>query len=447
MVGDWVYQLRFRAELADATAIAERPNGTDRGLEQLIVDDPAGRAMTSPGLGQPSVVGDVIAAETLRRVAEEVRTAFPRPLRAPELVLIDVDPRHIHAFWTIPAATVEAARRALPRADAEAPMVLRIHELSATGTEGAAFDVEVVGLQGRRYVDVWGEARRYRGELGLRRPDGTLDSFAGSAAVELPSLGPVTEYRPAAFGDATRPSERPDDRAPPPPREPVGHPFPLPPTEPSGFAPERLAAAPPPAGAAGCEPDEGTQAATESGPAVSSVEPALPEWGISEPPEPARHPFPLPPLHPSEFVPEALVGGFVPAAELGSERPASDPGAGAASHEGAQPEPPPAGEVPPGEAPAAEGPAGPSGDEPAPLPLENVVTLSSWVLGRETVEFEINAELHIFGRARSGAQLQLFGRKVTLRPDGSFSITQPLPNGALVLSSLLVDSDDEGGEK
>jgi hypothetical protein len=43
--------------------------------------------------------------------------------------------------------------------------------------------------------------------------------------------------------------------------------------------------------------------------------------------------------------------------------------------------------------------------------------------------------------------LQLFGRKVTLRPDGSFSITQPLPNGALVLSSLLVDSDDPGGEQ
>jgi hypothetical protein len=172
------------------------------------------------------------------------------------------------------------------------------------------------------------------------------------------------------------------------------------------------------------------------------MEPTLPEWSVSEPPEPVRHPFPLPPLHPSEFVPEALVGGFLPAAELGSERPTSDPGGGAASHEEGKPEPPPS-----GEAPAAEVPASSSGDEPAPLPLENVVTLSSWVLGRETVEFEINAELHIFGRARAGAQLQLFGRKVTLRPDGSFSITQPLPNGALVLSSLLVDSDDEGGER
>ena len=147
-------------------------------------------------------------------------------------------------------------------------------------------------------------------------------------------------------------------------------------------------------------------------------------------------------------MPEALIGGFLPPTELGSEHPAPHPGLGAAApQEEAHPEPPPAGEAHGREAPGAEGPADPTGETPTPLPLENVLTLSSYALGREIVEFEINAELHIFGRARSGAQLQLFGRKVALRPDGSFSITQPLPNGALVLSSLLVDSDDPGGEQ
>ncbi|MBK8210640.1 MAG: hypothetical protein IPK78_12420 [Rhodospirillales bacterium] len=72
-----------------------------------------------------------------------------------------------------------------------------------------------------------------------------------------------------------------------------------------------------------------------------------------------------------------------------------------------------------------------------------MLTLSSFALGREAVEFEINAELHIFGRARPGTRLQLFGRPVTLRPDGSFSITRPLPNGALVLSSLLISDDGD----
>ena len=279
-----------------------------------------------------------ISSDTLRQVADEVRTAFPHALHAPELVLIDVDPRHIHAFWTLSAATVDAARQALGRDAAESPMVLRIYEVSASGAEGVAFDVEVVGLQGRCYVDIWDEPRRYRGELGLRRADGTLVSLTGSAAVELPSLGPAAEYPPSALDIATRQSERPDEQAPSPPGEPVSHPFPLPPTEPSSFAPERLAAAPPPAGAAGSKSREGTPAAAESGPAAPSVEPARPGWGTPEPPEPVRHPFPLPPLQPSEFVPEA----FLPAMELGSECPAPDPGAGAAAaHEEAHPEPPP----------------------------------------------------------------------------------------------------------
>jgi hypothetical protein len=403
--------------------------------------------MIGPGV-EPPVVGGATAAETLRRVAEEVRTAFPRPLRAPELVLIDVDPRHIHAFWTLPAATVDAARQAVGRDAAESPMVLRIYEVSASSTEGAAFDVEVVGLQGQCYVDIWDEPRRYRGELGLRQPDGTLVSLAGSAAVELPSLGPAAEHRPSALDIATWQSERPDEQAPPPPSEPVGHSFPLPPTEPSGFDPDRLVAVPPPAGAAGPKPQEGRPEAVESGPAAPAIEPALAGWVVPEPPEPVRHPFPLPPTEPSQFVPEALIGGFLPPTELGSEHPAPHPGAGAAApQEEAHREPPPAGEAHGREAPGAEGPADPTGETPTPLPLENVLTLSSYALGREIVEFEINAELHIFGRARSGAQLQLFGRKVTLRPDGSFSITQPLPNGALVLSSLLVDSDDPGGEQ
>ncbi|MFO1120175.1 MAG: hypothetical protein U1E38_08825 [Rhodospirillales bacterium] len=80
------------------------------------------------------------------------------------------------------------------------------------------------------------------------------------------------------------------------------------------------------------------------------------------------------------------------------------------------------------------------------LPLENVLTLSSFALGRDSVEFEINAELHVFGRARPGTRLQLFGRPVPLRPDGSFSITRPLPAGALVFSSLLVADEAEASE-
>ncbi|MFO1120174.1 MAG: DUF4912 domain-containing protein [Rhodospirillales bacterium] len=181
-------------------------------------------------------------------MAEEVRLAFPRPLRAPQLVLIDVDPRHLHAFWTLDAASVDAARRASANTG-DAVMVLRI---SGTG-DGAedAFDVEVAGLQGQCYVDIWGEMRSYRGELGLRRGDGSLDALAPAALVQLPSAGPAgraPKVPAAAPTAAVFPAEvaqsvavaaapaAPTMPAAPPPAahelpEPVRHPFPLPPTE------------------------------------------------------------------------------------------------------------------------------------------------------------------------------------------------------------------------
>ena len=263
-------------------------------------------AMTSSS-GGTSSPDDAATAETLRKVAEEVRSAFPRPLRTPELVLIDVDPHRLHAFWTISPATLDTARQGLGPEGKDAPMVLRVHQLSEGGASVATFDVEIVGLQAQCYVDIWEEARRYSGELGLRRSDGSLISLAASASVEMP--------RPA------------------------------------------------PAGAA--------------------------------PAETAEMPAPL---------------------------------------EGANEQVPPA-------------PPGQPAPDPFPLPLENVLTLSSYTPSPETVDFEINAELHVFGRVRPGTKLQLFGRDVPPRPDGSFSITRPLPSGALILSSLLVVGGEESGDQ
>lgn len=262
-------------------------------------------AMTSSS-GKPSSPDDAATAETLRRVAEEVRSAFPRPLRTPELVLIDVDPHRLHAFWTISPATLDAARQALGPEGQDAPMVLRVHQLSETGDSVATFDVEIVGLQAQCYVDILEEARRYSGELGLRRSDGSLISLAASASVEMPRLAPSA---PDATADAAETPAPPENAS--------------------------------------------EQAAAPSQAALDLM----------------------------------------------------------------------------------------------PLPLENVLTLSSYAPGPETVDFEINAELHVFGRVRPGTKLQLFGRNVPLRPDGSFSITRPLPSGALILSSLLVVGGEESGDQ
>lgn len=274
----------------------------------MIVDANQQKGAMTSSRGEPSSPDDAATAETLRKVAEEVRSAFPRPLRTPELVLIDVDPHRLHAFWTISPATLDAARQALGPEGENAPMVLRVHQLSETGASVATFDVEIVGLQAQCYVDIWEEARRYSGELGLLRSDGSLISLAASASVEMPRLAPGATDAPADAAETPAPSEGASEQATP---APLGQP-----------APDLL-----------------------------------------------------------------------------------------------------------------------------PLPLENVLTLSSYAPGPETVDFEINAELHVFGRVRPGTKLQLFGRNVTPRPDGSFSITRPLPSGALILSSLLVVGGEGSGDQ
>jgi hypothetical protein len=47
----------------------------------------------------------------------------------------------------------------------------------------------------------------------------------------------------------------------------------------------------------------------------------------------------------------------------------------------------------------------------------------------------------VYGRARPGSRLRIFGRPVVLRPDGSFSVRRPLPTGAVVLPIQLEDPD------
>jgi hypothetical protein len=234
--------------------------------------------------GQPS-------AEVLRAVAEAVRPAFPRPSHATELVLIDVDPRRLHAFWNVSLEHVQEARAELADGGA-APLILRVTAIEEGGERPVAHDVEVQGLQSQTYVEIWDEPRRYRARLGLRRDDGMLAALVESNVLALPAIGPA-------------------------------------------------------------------------------------------------------------------------AASVHEETSRSGEGA------------------------AADG--GVAAEAAAELPLETMLAGSSFALGREQGGLELSAELHVFGRARIGAELHLFGRRVTLRPDGSFSVTRPLPHGSAVMKALLAD--------
>ncbi len=326
--------------------------------EPVKYDDPAGSE------------DEPIREDQLRAIAEEVRSAFPRPLTEAELVLIDVDPRRLHAFWNLPLSRIEAIQQALPPSEvSSAPMVLRISH--ADGSE--PFDVEVQGLQSQTYVDIWDEERSYRATLGLRLADGSLAVLIEGGTVTLPRTGPLPHLastrvvEPPAYGRMVARGVQP------------------------------VAARVPAVGAGSTAGGDGPEAAASQPAAAETL----------------FEPFASPPVGGGEHEPALLAGDAAAEPTPGNEELT------VAS-----------------EWVTADGGA-------RPLELENALTLSSYVLGRESVQLEVNAELRVFGRTRPGSELKLFGRRVAVRPDGTFSITRPLPNGALVLTALLTGADDD----
>ncbi len=135
--------------------------------------------------------------DVLRRISEEIRRSFPDASDENELVLMDVDPRRVHAYWTLNYGDVAEARRTLGEAGRQAAMVLRFYAVAdgdaPDAWPGQSFDVEVQGLQSRHYVDVTGDGGRYFAEVGLRAPDGSLISLARSDLLTLPRFGQWAE--------------------------------------------------------------------------------------------------------------------------------------------------------------------------------------------------------------------------------------------------------------
>lgn len=282
----------------------------------------------------------------LREVADEVKDSFVRPLGKPELVLIEIDPHRLHAFWTVSREAMEMARHRLGGDGNPASMILRVFEAESND---AAFDLDVGGLQSRSYVDIFGDTRRYRAEIGLRAADNRFVALATSNMAELP---PATSAESNEF-------RRINIEAP----------------ESGTFSPQPAS------------PD--SQASTAA---------FFPMHGTHED-ETVLAGFPLPPG--TQGTPRSQETEIT--AEPSSTE--SDWGAEALAHR-------------------------------PPLVLEQALTSSSYGLGRAG-GFEVIAELHVHGNAEPDRELRLFGQKIPMRPDGSFSITRLLPNDPSLIEALL----------
>ena len=355
--------------------------------------------------------------EELRRVAGEVAAQFPPPRLGTELVLLEVDPRRAHAYWNIDPVDQEAA--AAVAGPGAHPLVLRMCDVTP-GAAGSAFDVEVQGLQNHWYIDLWEPGRAYVAEIGLRLPDGALASIARSNRVETPRAAQA-ESAEVTLLDIGAPEADAD---------PVGPAVAAVREVATSAVPQMAVLPPPPAPGPILQdryPETSALAAEPLAAAPATAEPALPP--PAGPARPAVPPIEVGPWPTAEellrHVPET--GVLSPPAEPRPAAPRLEAAAPAAAT-------PSATEAP---RPPATGAPAPAVTDPPAAPLEQYVNLSSFVNGRPQVDLEVNVELHIYGRARPGAHLTFGGQRVVLRPDGTFSLRKPLPQGAVVLPLVL----------
>ncbi|GEM_PF-2300131 len=371
------------------------------------------KIVTAPAAPPASIEAPEFSAAELRHVAEEVSRGFPVAFERTELVMLPVDPYHLHAFWRLCPDDLESARR---QAGTEtAPLVLRLHEATTRALRDPDpryfLEIEVQGDQGRKYIDLWERRRSVFGRLGLRAADGSLAVLGRSNVVQLPSDGPAAHYGRAALyidpetGDIREIPDLTYGGA-------GGEAFPHAPTpqmeatDAEGLVRryyERLTR---------LEARSEESLPTPSLEATVSVKYA-PGMSAGGPGAPLEVPWRPVPGDLSPAIGQASAGAPTPPTE--AVAPAAFTLAGPETLFGESKEVP---------------------AEPLEIALERVLALSLYEAGHETGILELQAEIEVYGRARPGTILSLFGRRVLLRPDGSFSLRQAVPRSAVVIPLL-----------
>lgn len=377
-------------------------------------------------------------AAELRRISAEISARFFRLEETTRLVLLDIGPWRLHAYWNITEADLNRARAQQP----DAPLVLRFTDLSPdapTAAHHARFDVEVQGVRNNWYLDLWQDGKRYAAELGLRAADGSLLRLARSNEIEVPRADPAPELR--------------FDQAPvqtPPPLTPA-------PAEPGPSATDRLMEQLYPGRFVDQAPDRkecphsedagatgGLDGADHSAPAgPPNADPGL--WAAEGPsgaagakgfPEVGANTLSSYRERGAALTP-ALIGtpqAPLPPAQEEIVGPAAD--ALASAQSAAQPPP------------KVDAPA----PREAPAPAPPAAALEEWLMGRpfsharDGGATEVCAELCITGRVAPGVRLTLFGKPLPTTPDGGFELRRRLPmdQETAALLRRLRDAGDRG---
>ncbi len=350
-----------------------------------------------------TAAANALDRDWLKQVAEEIKSGFPRPFSRSEVVLVDIDPGRLFAFWNIPLAAYQEAVAAHHLAAGSPEPLLRLTRIGRDAV-ATAEDIPVGGLQSRVYLQAGPPGSVYQAEIGFAQADGGFVPLAVSNPAALPFPPPALPG-PVALGV----------------KSPRAAPWRSP--QASFEAIDALAVY-------AAVPEAVANAAT------------LGLNGGTAPPanhgetSPAPEEFPPPPGAGETFTPPSIA-----APNSRQAAPGETTGGGVSAQETAGAR----AELRPVDGNLV---VDPETLTEQPLALETVLPLSSFVFsegeGGVDVALEIVAEVHLHGRAKPGTRLELFGEPIPLRPDGTFWIRRLLPRDPALLNALFASRDGWG---
>lgn len=118
------------------------------------------------------------------------------------VVLLPVDPYHVHAYWEVGDDDIARIRTRLGTSRHDIVPVLRFHDVtdcsSSPAASSASFDIPIDLAAQNRYVHLLSPEKMYYTELGLKRSRDRFIALARSNIVEIPpdTIAEVESHKP-----------------------------------------------------------------------------------------------------------------------------------------------------------------------------------------------------------------------------------------------------------
>ncbi len=139
--------------------------------------------------------------DELIEISNKISQYFPQPISDTRLVLMEIDPYKVHAYWNVDESDLAYIQKRLGKSLKDAQLVLRMYDISYIHYDGtnahSHFDIEIQGLRNNWYIDLWSSAKSYCADLGFRLPRGDFHAIAHSNIIHIPrdSQSPLFEKK------------------------------------------------------------------------------------------------------------------------------------------------------------------------------------------------------------------------------------------------------------